>query len=116
MQFYFVMFLVYATFAGAWGWLCYKHVQELLPIQVACLATPVAVVTHLYFSTIFLLWLGYLSLKWLQTGVGVKSYMCLSSLILNSVYYRYLNAHGKSTASTVFLIVGQSVPPTNDCC
>lgn len=28
------MFLVYAALGGAWGWLCYKHVHELLPIQV----------------------------------------------------------------------------------
>ena len=27
------------------------------------------------------------------------------------MYYRYLNAHGPGTASTVFLIVGQSHPP-----
>ncbi|KAJ7897044.1 lung seven transmembrane receptor-domain-containing protein [Mycena olivaceomarginata] len=47
-----------AVFGAAWGWLCYQHVQDLLPIQY------------------------YLS-----------------------AYYRYLNAHGKSTASTVFLIV-----------
>ena len=28
------MFLVYLVFAGVWGWLCYKHRTELLPIQV----------------------------------------------------------------------------------
>ncbi|KAK0199240.1 lung seven transmembrane receptor-domain-containing protein [Desarmillaria ectypa] len=70
--FYFVMFLVYATFAGAWGWLCYKHVQELLPIQY------------------------YLS--------GLVGLLVIE-MVANWVYYRYLNAHGKSTASTVFLIV-----------
>ena len=29
-----MMFLVYVVLAGLWGWLCYKHVHELLPIQV----------------------------------------------------------------------------------
>lgn len=28
------MLLVYVVLAGIWGWLCYKHVRELLPIQV----------------------------------------------------------------------------------
>jgi hypothetical protein len=26
--------LAYVLFASAWGWLCYQHVQDLLPIQV----------------------------------------------------------------------------------
>ncbi|KAK0233676.1 lung seven transmembrane receptor-domain-containing protein [Armillaria fumosa] len=72
VNFYFVMFLVYTTFACAWGWLCYKHVQELLPIQY------------------------YLS--------GLVGLLVIE-MVANWVYYRYLNAHGKSTASTVFLIV-----------
>ncbi|KAG6914637.1 hypothetical protein DXG01_016198 [Tephrocybe rancida] len=33
VNFYFVMTLVYAAFAAAWGWLCYQHLHELLPIQ-----------------------------------------------------------------------------------
>ena len=33
-QFYFMMLLVYVVLGGLWGWLCYKHVRELLPIQV----------------------------------------------------------------------------------
>ncbi|KAF7339301.1 Integral membrane protein [Mycena sanguinolenta] len=33
VNFYFAMFLVYAAFGAAWAWLCYQHVQELLPIQ-----------------------------------------------------------------------------------
>ena len=28
------MFLLYTVVAAAWGWLCYKHVTEILPIQV----------------------------------------------------------------------------------
>lgn len=28
------MFLVYVIAGSAWAWLCYKHVTELLPIQV----------------------------------------------------------------------------------
>ncbi|KAG7452349.1 uncharacterized protein BT62DRAFT_1071496 [Guyanagaster necrorhizus] len=87
VTFYFVMFLVYATFAGAWGWLCYKHVQELLPIQY-------------YLSGL----VGLLVIEMIANWGRVKSYICLC--FTNSlVYYRYLNAHGKSTASTVFLIV-----------
>jgi hypothetical protein len=28
------MFLFYAAFGLVWGWFCYRHLQELLPIQV----------------------------------------------------------------------------------
>ncbi|KAJ7161382.1 lung seven transmembrane receptor-domain-containing protein [Mycena crocata] len=72
VNFYFVMFLVYASFGAAWGWLCYQHVHELLPIQY------------------------YLS--------GLVALVTIE-MVANWAYYRYLNAHGKSTASTVFLIV-----------
>ena len=34
VNFYLAMLLVYVLFASAWGWLCYQHVQDLLPIQV----------------------------------------------------------------------------------
>ena len=34
VNFYLAMLLVYVLFASAWGWLCYQHAQELLPIQV----------------------------------------------------------------------------------
>ncbi|KAG6876836.1 hypothetical protein C0992_011599 [Termitomyces sp. T32_za158] len=33
VNFYFVMTLVYAIFATVWGWLCFQHQHELLPIQ-----------------------------------------------------------------------------------
>ncbi|KAF8898991.1 protein PTM1 [Infundibulicybe gibba] len=72
VNFYFAMFLVYAAFGGAWGWLCYQHIHELLPIQY-------------YLSSL----VGLLTIE----------------MVANWGYYRYLNAHGKSTASTVFLIV-----------
>ncbi|KAJ7103331.1 lung seven transmembrane receptor-domain-containing protein [Mycena belliarum] len=72
VNFYFVMFLVYAAFGCAWGWLCYSHVHELLPIQY------------------------YLS--------GLVA-LVIIEMVANWAYYRYLNAHGKSAASTVFLIV-----------
>jgi len=72
VNFYFVMFVVYASFGAIWGWLCYKHVHELLPIQY------------------------YLS--------GLVALLVIE-MVANWGYYRYLNAHGKSTASTVFLIV-----------
>ena len=40
VNFYLAMLLAYVLFASAWGWLCYRHVQDLLPIQVggACRA------------------------------------------------------------------------------
>ena len=34
VNFYLAMLLAYIVFASAWGWLCYQHVQDLLPIQV----------------------------------------------------------------------------------
>ncbi|KAF8913100.1 protein PTM1 [Gymnopilus junonius] len=70
--FYFVMFIVYATFGLLWGWFCYRHIHELLPIQY------------------------YLS--------GLVGLLVIE-MFANWAYYRYLNAHGRSTASTVFLIV-----------
>ncbi|KAI9512542.1 lung seven transmembrane receptor-domain-containing protein [Russula earlei] len=72
VNFYFVMLLMYAALAAGWGWLCYKHVTEILPIQyyLSCLV-------------------GFLIVE----------------MVANLAYYRYLNAHKKSTASTVFLFV-----------
>ncbi|KAF9269939.1 hypothetical protein L218DRAFT_975984 [Marasmius fiardii PR-910] len=72
VNFYFVMFLVYSAVASAWAWLCYKHVQDILPLQY------------------------YLS--------GLVGLLVIE-MVANWGYYRYLNAHGRSTASTVFLIV-----------
>ncbi|KAF8203093.1 protein PTM1, partial [Pholiota molesta] len=72
VNFYFMMFVIYAAFALVWGWFCYRHIHELLPIQY------------------------YLS--------GLVGLLVIE-MLANWVYYRYLNAHGKSTASTVFLIV-----------
>ena len=40
VNFYLAMLLVYVVFASAWGLLCYRHVQDLLPIQVCALSTP----------------------------------------------------------------------------
>lgn len=34
VNFYLAVLLAYVLFASAWGWLCYQHVQDLLPIQV----------------------------------------------------------------------------------
>ncbi|KAG5644624.1 hypothetical protein DXG03_008102 [Asterophora parasitica] len=72
IQFYFAMSLIYAILAAAWAWLCYQHLQELLPIQ-----------------------------HYLSTLVG----LLVIEMVANWAYYRYLNSHGRSTASTVFLIV-----------
>lgn len=32
------MFVAYAAFGGAWAMLCFKHREELLPIQVSTYA------------------------------------------------------------------------------
>ena len=40
VNFYLAMLLVYVLFASAWGWLCYRHVQDLLPIQVCTRPDP----------------------------------------------------------------------------
>ncbi|KAH9049366.1 lung seven transmembrane receptor-domain-containing protein [Lactarius hengduanensis] len=72
VNFYLAMLLIYSALAAAWGWLCYRHVSEILPIQyyLSCLV-------------------GFLIIE----------------MVANLAYYRYLNAHGKGTASTVFLFV-----------
>ena len=33
-QFYFAMFIVYLLIGAAWGFQCYRNLQDLLPIQV----------------------------------------------------------------------------------
>ncbi|KAF8506739.1 lung seven transmembrane receptor-domain-containing protein [Russula emetica] len=75
VYFYSAMFLLYTALAAAWGWLCYKHVTEILPIQY-------------YLSFL----IGFLIVE----------------MVANFAYYRYLNAHGKGPASTVFLFVGRN--------
>ncbi|KAJ8702293.1 hypothetical protein PTI98_001024 [Pleurotus ostreatus] len=72
VNFYFAMLLLYTTLAAGWGWLCYRHVNELLPMQY-----------------------------YLSSLVG----LLVIEMVANFAYYRYLNAHGKGAASTVFLIV-----------
>ncbi|KAL1760917.1 lung seven transmembrane receptor-domain-containing protein [Schizophyllum commune] len=72
VNFYFAMFLVYLVFAGVWGWLCYKHRTELLPIQY-----------------------------YLSSLIG----LIVIEMLASWAYYRYLNAHGRGTSSTIFLIV-----------
>ncbi|TDL28022.1 hypothetical protein BD410DRAFT_739394 [Rickenella mellea] len=72
VNFYFSLFLVYTVLGGAWGWLCWKHKEDLLPMQY-------------YLSSL----VGFLIIE----------------MVANWAYYRYLNAHGRGTASTVFLIV-----------
>ncbi|KAH7909796.1 protein PTM1 [Hygrophoropsis aurantiaca] len=72
VNFYLFMFLAYTAVGALWGWLCYKHVNELLPIQY-------------YLSSL----IGFLVIE----------------MVANWVYYRYLNAHGRGTAATVFLFV-----------
>ncbi|KAJ3966513.1 lung seven transmembrane receptor-domain-containing protein [Lentinula raphanica] len=72
VNFYFVMFIVYAIIAAYWGWLCYRHLQDLLPLQY------------------------YLS--------GLVGLLVIE-MVANWGYHRYVNAHGRGTASTAFLIV-----------
>ncbi|KAJ3530094.1 hypothetical protein NMY22_g8718 [Coprinellus aureogranulatus] len=72
LTFYFIMFLCYVVVGAVWGWLSYRHIQELFSLQY-------------YLSGL----IGLLIIEMLATWV----------------YYRYLNAHGPGTASTVFLIV-----------
>nr|AAZ14927.1 putative mannosyltransferase [Coprinellus disseminatus] len=72
LTFYFVMFLCYVVVGAVWGWLSYRHLQELFSLQY-------------YLSGL----IGLLVIEMLATWV----------------YYRYLNARGPGTASTVFLIV-----------
>ncbi|TFK56672.1 protein PTM1 [Heliocybe sulcata] len=72
VNFYLAMFLIYTILAAAWGWLCYTHIQDLLPIQY------------------------YLS--------GLVGFLVVE-MLANFAYYRYLNAHGRGAASTVFLFV-----------
>lgn len=99
------MFLLYTALAAAWGWLCYKHVTEILPIQVGSI--PVTTLLYLLCIVLSLLprWLphsrddcqlGYVSLSLIHGRFQITFYQA---------YYRYLNAHGKNTASTVFLFV-----------
>lgn len=99
------MFLLYTALAAAWGWLCYKHFTEILPIQVTSI--PVTMLLDLLRIVLSLIprWLPH-SRNDCQLGYV---FLCLihgrSQIILYQAYYRYLNAHGKSTASTVFLFV-----------
>lgn len=82
------MFLVYTVLGAAWGFLCYKHKDDLLPIQVChndCSFRADAYTKQYYLSGL----VGFLIIE----------------MVANWVYYRYLNAHGRGTASTAFLFV-----------
>jgi len=35
IKFYFAMFITYTAFGLLWAWFCYRHIHELLPIQVS---------------------------------------------------------------------------------
>ncbi|KAJ3573040.1 hypothetical protein NP233_g2678 [Leucocoprinus birnbaumii] len=72
VNFYFVMTLIYVVVGAAWGYLCWKHSQDILPLQ------------------------HYLS--------GLMGLLVIE-MLANWAYYRYLNAHGRGTVATVFLIV-----------
>ncbi|GBE77694.1 hypothetical protein SCP_0105760 [Sparassis crispa] len=72
VNFYLAMFIIYTVLAVGWAWLCFKNLQDLLPIQY-------------YLSSL----LGFLIIE----------------MVADWAYYRYLNAHGKGAAATVFLIV-----------
>jgi hypothetical protein len=89
VKFYFIMFLLYTVLASVWGWMCYKHVNELLPIQY-------------YLSSL----VGLLVIE-MVANLGKLSLLCSSRIPRTSfaAYYRYLNAHGRGTVATVFLFV-----------
>ncbi|KAK1219968.1 hypothetical protein PQX77_017283 [Marasmius sp. AFHP31] len=70
------MFLVYGIIAAIPGWLRYKYLQDILPLQC-----------------------------YLSESVG----LFVIEMVATWGYDRYLYAHGRSTASTVFLIVGKLV-------
>ncbi|KIL71694.1 hypothetical protein M378DRAFT_64852 [Amanita muscaria Koide BX008] len=59
---------------------------------------------------------GRLCYKHLHELLPIQYYLSglvglvIIEMVANYAYYRYLNAHGKSTASTVFLIVGTYIP------
>ncbi|KAF8581639.1 protein PTM1 [Ramaria rubella] len=72
VNFYFAMFLAYSFLGGAWALLCYRHKEDLLPIQY------------------------YIS--------GLVGFLVIEN-VASWAYYRYLNAHGSGTTSTVFLFV-----------
>ncbi|KAF5352637.1 hypothetical protein D9756_005992 [Leucocoprinus leucothites] len=72
VNFYFAMTIIYALVGLAWGYLCWKNSEDLLPLQ------------------------NYLS--------GLTGLLVIE-MVANWAYYRYLNAHGRGTASTIFLIV-----------
>ena len=56
VNFYLALLLAYVLFASAWGWLCYQHVQDLLPIQVRATCDDASSESTLTYSpsTIFL--------------------------------------------------------------
>ncbi|SRR6266446_771894 len=99
------MFLLYTALAAAWGWLCYKYVTEILPIQVSSIrVTTLLDLLHTVLSLISR-WLPH-SRDGCQLGyVSLCLVRCHSQIILRQAYYRYLNAHEKNTTSTVFLFV-----------
>jgi hypothetical protein len=107
-QFYFALFLVYSAFAAGWGWLCYRHIHELLPLQVLYyifdMQHTLTCSLQYYLSGLVGLLVIEMVANW-----GECSSPCQNLLYFEVAlaYYRYLNAHGKSTASTVFLIVGK---------
>ena len=54
------MFLVYAVFGAAWGWLCFKHAQDLLPIQVSFFFL-VLIPDELIPPSVLSLWSGWIA-------------------------------------------------------
>lgn len=94
------MFVAYTVFGAAWAYLCYKNLSDLLPIQY-------------YLSGLVGLLVVEMVANW---GKNCLKQPVNSKLVHLLAYYRYLNAHGKSTASTVFLIVGKIRPYSTKPC
>ncbi|KAF8313838.1 hypothetical protein DL93DRAFT_2097560 [Clavulina sp. PMI_390] len=90
INFYLILTAAYLVLGGWWGYLCYKHKEDILPIQfyISCLV-------------------GFLIVEMLASwGKDLQlDPLNFADRAPNIAYYRYLNAHGSGTASVAFLIV-----------
>lgn len=109
------MTILYLAIAAGWGFLCYRHREEILPIQVTIVVVFMfgskpesSPVSQFYVSALIGLLIMEMFANWGTTIVIVAGNMILLMYFIWSLpaYYRYLNAHGTGVASTAFLIVG----------
>ena len=89
VNFYLGLTLAYVVFAAAWGYLCFRHMSDLLPIQ--------------YYVSMLA---GFLVIEMLANwGEWLSMTLCVPTLIGRLGYYRYINAHGTGVSTTAFLVV-----------